>query len=85
MKINVFSEIAPLKNVIIHSPIGEHHFLEQINTIERLNNKENPDFLLFDDLVETEFHGEKENQRHQKSTCEDFSHCHKSYFLDLQI
>ena len=49
MKINVFSEIAPLKNVIIHSPIGEHRFLKQINTIEYLNNKENPDFLLFDD------------------------------------
>ncbi len=55
MKINVFSEIAPLKNVIIHSPIGEHRFLKQINTIEYLNNKENPDFLLFDDLVDSNY------------------------------
>ena len=51
MNLNVFSEIAPLKNVIIHSPIGEHQYLKTINTKESLGNSENPDFLLFDEIV----------------------------------
>ena len=53
MKINVFSEISPLKNVIIHSPIGEHKFIKKINTLEHIDNKENPEFLLFDDIIDS--------------------------------
>ena len=51
MNLNVFSEISPLKNVIIHSPIGEHQYLKKNNTKESLDNNENPDFLLFDEIV----------------------------------
>ena len=53
MNINVFSEIASLKNVIIHPPIGEHEFIQKINTLEYIDNKENPEFLLFDDVVDS--------------------------------
>jgi len=53
MKINVFSEISPLKNVIIHPPIGEHEFIQKINTLEYIDNNENPEFLLFDDVVDS--------------------------------
>ena len=53
MNLNIFSEIAPLKNVIIHSPIGEHQYLKLINTKELLGHSENPDFLLFDEVVDS--------------------------------
>ena len=53
MNLNIFSEIAPLKNVIIHSPIGEHQYLKLINTKESLGHSENPDFLLFDEVVDS--------------------------------
>ena len=53
MKLNVFSETSALKNVIIHSPIGEHNYISKINTQEYIDNKINPDFLLFDETVDS--------------------------------
>ena len=54
MKPNIFSEISPLKNLIIHSPVGEHNLLKNVNVQETLNGKDNPDFLLFDELVDSD-------------------------------
>ena len=54
MKPDIFSEISPLKNVVIHSPKGAHRLLKNVNVQETLDGKDNPDFLLFDELVDSD-------------------------------
>jgi len=55
----IYSEINPLKKVIIHSPGIEHHFTLPENTFEWIKDENgkminNPDYLLFDDLISPE-------------------------------
>ena len=55
MQVEIYSEIAPLKSVILHKPGEEHFFINPNNLNEWIpgNNKliNNPDYLLFDDLI----------------------------------
>ena len=55
MKVEIYSEIAPLKSVILHKPGEEHFFINPNNLNEWIPGKNklinNPDYLLFDDLI----------------------------------
>tara|TARA_B000000557_G_scaffold71584_1_gene56564 strand:- start:4288 stop:5547 length:1260 start_codon:yes stop_codon:yes gene_type:complete len=83
MKPNIFSEISPLKNVIIHSPIGEHSLLKNINVQETLNGKDNPDFLLFDELVDSD-ELSKEHEK-LKLLFDKFTNSNTLTFRDLLV
>ena len=81
MNLNVFSEISSLKNVIIHSPIGEHQFLKKINTKELLDTKPNPDFLLFDKIVDSKVLIEE--HQNMKLVLDNFEKSNTITFQDL--
>ena len=55
MQIEIYSEINPLKSVILHQPGEEHFFINPKNLNEWLPGKnklvDNPNYLLFDDLI----------------------------------
>ena len=55
MEYKIYSETLPLKSVIVHSPGIEHELIGTHNIHEKIikNNKivDNPDYLLFDDLI----------------------------------
>ena len=51
MKLKVRSEINPLRLVITHRPGNEHEFITPSNLIKKKANQDNPDYLLFDDLI----------------------------------
>ena len=55
MLIEIYSEINPLKSVILHQPGEEHFFINPKNLNEWLPGKnklvDNPNYLLFDDLI----------------------------------
>ena len=51
MDLNVRSEINPLRLVITHRPGNEHEYITPSNLIEKKGEKDNPDYLLFDDLI----------------------------------
>jgi len=58
MQVSIFSEINPLKSVLIHRPGNEHSFVDPMNLSEWIpeNNTitHNPNYLLFDDLINPE-------------------------------
>ena len=55
MNFQIFSEINPLRFVITHKPSIEHEYITPRNLKETIITskgiKDNPDFLLFDDLI----------------------------------
>ena len=55
MQVGIYSEIDPLKSVILHRPGEEHFFINPNNLNEWMPGKNklinNPDYLLFDDLI----------------------------------
>ena len=62
----ISSEISSLKSVIVHCPGDEHHFVSPNNIVEWIpeNGKlvHNPDYLLFDDLIQPERAANEHNQ-----------------------
>jgi len=56
--VHISSEITPLKSVIVHCPGDEHRFVSPHNIVEWIpengNLIHNPDYLLFDDLIQPE-------------------------------
>ena len=56
MNNKIYSEVNPLRFVITHKPGIEHGYITPDNTIEKIqiNGKliDNPDFLLFDDIIQ---------------------------------
>ena len=66
MNLSIHSEINPLRLVITHSPGIEHKYITPSNLIEKIQEnsfiKNNPDYLLFDDLI----HIEKAQEEHKK-------------------
>jgi len=62
----ISSEITPLKSVIVHCPGDEHRFVSPHNILEWIPENgtlvHNPDYLLFDDLIQPE---RAANEHHQ--------------------
>ena len=57
---SVQSEIDFIRQIVIHSPGSEHNFTLPKNTQEWVGDKngkliQNPDYLLFDDIISTKF------------------------------
>ena len=56
MNNKIYSEVNPLRFVITHKPGIEHGYITPDNIIEKIqiNGKliDNPDFLLFDDIIQ---------------------------------
>ena len=65
MNLNIRSEINPLRLVITHKPGIEHQYITPENLIEKIKEnssiKDNPDYLLFDDLI----HVNKAQEEHK--------------------
>ena len=55
MDVKIHSEISPLRCVITHQPGQEHEYITPSNLIETIEwgnkTKENPGYLLFDDII----------------------------------
>ena len=55
MDLKIHSEISPLRCVITHRPGQEHEYITPSNLTETITFenkiKENPDYLLFDDII----------------------------------
>ena len=55
MDLKIRSEINPLRLVITHKPGNEHEYITPKNLIEKVQKdsqiKDNPDYLLFDDII----------------------------------
>ena len=65
MSFNIYSETGSLKTILIHSPLGEHKFLSKINTQQWLDmplKTNNPDYLLFDNVIDTQLIIKEHNQ-----------------------
>ena len=65
MSFNIYSETGSLKTILIHSPLGEHKFLSKINTQQWLDmplKTNNPDYLLFDNIIDTQLIIKEHNQ-----------------------
>lgn len=64
--IHISSEITTLKSVIVHCPGDEHRFVSPLNIVEWVPDNgalvHNPDYLLFDDLIQPE---RAANEHHQ--------------------
>ena len=64
--VHISSEITTLKSVIVHCPGDEHRFVSPHNILEWVPENgslvHNPDYLLFDDLIQPE---RAANEHHQ--------------------
>ena len=64
--VHISSEITALKSVIVHCPGDEHRFVSPHNIVEWVPENgtlvHNPDYLLFDDLIQPE---RAANEHHQ--------------------
>ena len=64
--VHISSEISPLKSVIVHCPGDEHRFVGPRNIVEWIQVdgkfKHNPDYLLFDDLIQPQRAANEHNQ-----------------------
>jgi len=66
MSNQIFSEVNPVKFIIVHKPGKEHTFITPKNISEKIEingkSNDNPDFLLFDDIIQIKKAQNEHNQ-----------------------
>lgn len=85
MSNQIFSEVNPVKFIVVHKPGKEHTFITPKNISEKIEVngilKDNPDFLLFDDIIQIK----KAQNEHSQfvKILNHFTDGNTYYFTDL--